>query len=236
MYEEDGEKMKYFSLLLFISAFIGCSASEIPVDVDGPSKTKDATVDTSVPVDTGPDVVLVDSGQDTGLLDGTVDSAVDSGSGETDASEPYDGSPSDADTDGSASDSGVDSGLADGSPTDDGGTNDATTDSGSSEVCEMVINCNAPETVEPRDAPVSFVSTTTCDCGAPEVKEYDCYTYNGSGRYVNKTSSCDVSYENDTLHVDDTGGVADTIVWTVEAVDCETGEVVTKECYVEVTR
>ncbi len=98
------------------------------------------------------------------------------------------------------------------------------------------IVCNAPDTIIPPDAPISFTATATDNCDASAVvTSYDCWTINGSGRRVDKTESCVVSFAGDTLTVDDSGGVGDHIEWTVEATD-GSGNTTTATCEIEVIR
>lgn len=56
---------------------------------------------------------------------------------------------------------------------------------------------------------------------APEVEVLasDCFTFTKKGRRVDKTQSCVVEFAGDTLTVTDSGGVDDTIQWTVRARD-----------------
>ena len=86
------------------------------------------------------------------------------------------------------------------------------------------IMCNTPEpaTIIPPDAPISFTATANdlCEGALPAVIEaYDCYWTNPSGKLVDKTSSCVVSFADDTLDIEDSGGVKDAVEWTVNAAD-----------------
>lgn len=97
-----------------------------------------------------------------------------------------------------------------------------------------VIECNAPPTIVPPDAPISFTATAEDACDGtliPEVTGYACFFTNPSGRLVDKRESCVVSFMGPTLTIDDSGGVRDTIQWTVTAED-EAGNVGMETCSV----
>lgn len=100
-----------------------------------------------------------------------------------------------------------------------------------------VVDCGAPETITPPDAPISFTATATDACDGSvstvEVLATDCWTVNGAGKIIDKTNSCVVSYSGDTVTIDDSGGVGDIIEWTVQATDSE-GNTTEEVCYVEV--
>lgn len=83
------------------------------------------------------------------------------------------------------------------------------------------IQCNAPATITPPDAPVSFTATATDACGpaAAQVVGYDCFTFTKKGKRIDKTGSCAVQIDGDTVTVVDSGGVGTTIEWTVETTD-----------------
>jgi fibro-slime domain-containing protein len=90
---------------------------------------------------------------------------------------------------------------------------------------DPVIDCGTPEsgTIIPPDASIDFVATVEDNCEADdvtvEITSYDCWTINGSGRRMSKLESCVVSYDGDTLTIEDSGGVGDVIEWTVVAED-----------------
>jgi hypothetical protein len=101
-----------------------------------------------------------------------------------------------------------------------------------------VVACNAPANIIPPDAPIAFTATAADNCDeAPsvEVTDYECFFYNGAGKYVNKEESCVVTFSGDTLEILDSGGVGDNIRWTVRSVDCVGNETI-KECGLEVLR
>jgi hypothetical protein len=100
------------------------------------------------------------------------------------------------------------------------------------------IACNAPATIRPPDALISFSATATdvCDTDvAARVTGYDCFTFTKKGERVSKLESCIVSFSGDTLSIHDVGGYNDHIAWTVEAVD-DTGNVGRATCEVLVKK
>jgi hypothetical protein len=80
-----------------------------------------------------------------------------------------------------------------------------------------VILCNTPDTgtITPKDAPVSFRATATdnCSTGSVEITSFNCV-----GK-KSRLESCIVRYDGDTITISDSGGVGDTISWTVSATD-----------------
>ena len=119
-----------------------------------------------------------------------------------------------------------------------------TDDSGESDSCEATVTvvdqippavfCNAPDTIVPPDAPISFKATADDNCGASvEIVEYDCSFINGSGRLVDKKESCVVQFSGDTITIQDSGGVGDHITWTILATD-DSGNTTEVECAVDV--
>ncbi len=84
------------------------------------------------------------------------------------------------------------------------------------------ISCNSPASIVPPDAPIAFTASAEDQCAGPLVPvitAYDCYKFTKKGRRVDKTSSCVVAISGDSVTVLDSGGVGDTIEWTVEADD-----------------
>ena len=101
-----------------------------------------------------------------------------------------------------------------------------------------VITCNAPATIVPPEAEISFGATATDVCDdavAAQVTSYDCFNYTKQGRRVSKLESCIVSFEGNTLTVHDVGGYGDHITWTVEAPD-DSGNVGMTTCEVVVAK
>jgi photosystem II stability/assembly factor-like uncharacterized protein len=87
-----------------------------------------------------------------------------------------------------------------------------------------MIVCNSPVTIAPPDAPVSFSAYATDNCLAETgvitgITAFDCFMPNKSGRLIDKTGSCVVSFAEDTFYVLDSGGVGDHITWDVTATD-----------------
>jgi hypothetical protein len=100
------------------------------------------------------------------------------------------------------------------------------------------IACNAPATVTPPDAPISFAATATDTCDAevvPEVLGFECFTFTKKGKRVDKGESCIVSALGDTLAIVDVGGVGDHVKWTVRATD-GSGNASEVECETQVVR
>jgi outer membrane protein assembly factor BamB len=82
------------------------------------------------------------------------------------------------------------------------------------------IEVNAPATITPPDAPISFTATATDNCSASvEITDYSCYGFTGNGKQHSKMQSCVVSVSGDTITITDSGGVGDNIVWTIVATD-----------------
>jgi hypothetical protein len=101
-----------------------------------------------------------------------------------------------------------------------------------------VIACNAPATIKPPDALISFGATATdvCDTAVTaEVIAYDCFAFTKKGRRISKLESCVVSFLGDTLAIHDIGGYGDHIQWTVRAPD-DSGNVGQTTCEVVVAK
>jgi hypothetical protein len=101
-----------------------------------------------------------------------------------------------------------------------------------------VIACNAPATLRPQNAPISFVATATDVCDAavvPQVTAYDCFAFTNKGRRIDKRESCVVSFQGNTLTIQDSGGYGDHIQWTLRAGD-ETGNVAEAVCEVLIAK
>lgn len=98
------------------------------------------------------------------------------------------------------------------------------------------IACNAPETIAPTDAPVSFKATATDVCVGElnaAILAYDCFMFTQKDKRIDKTESCQIAVEGDTITILDSGGVGDHITWTVAASD-ESGNTSEVTCEVEV--
>ncbi len=92
-----------------------------------------------------------------------------------------------------------------------------------------VIECHAPPTITPKDAPVSFTATATDNCSTVSVAitSFDCVARRG------KLESCVVTYDGNTITILDSGGVGDSISWIVRATD-ECGNTSQQSCGVRV--
>ena len=84
------------------------------------------------------------------------------------------------------------------------------------------ISGNAPATIIPPDAPISFTASASDSCTANPtvaITSYSCYAINGAGKRIDKSESCVVQINGATITILDSGGVGTHITWTVEASD-----------------
>ena len=84
------------------------------------------------------------------------------------------------------------------------------------------VQSNAPETIVPPDAPISFTATATDNGTANPVvtiTSFECWAINGAGKRIDKSESCVVSIDGATITILDSGGVGTHIDWTVTASD-----------------
>ena len=84
------------------------------------------------------------------------------------------------------------------------------------------IFCNAPPTITPPDAPLTFTVSAEDICDAAPVVAivaYDCFALTKKGKRIDKTDSCVVTFEGVDITILDSGGIDDHISWTVEAYD-----------------
>jgi hypothetical protein len=84
------------------------------------------------------------------------------------------------------------------------------------------VFCNSPSTIVPPDTAISFTATATDQCEGTliaEITGFDCFTFTKRGKRIDKTESCVVSIDGDRITIDDSGGVANNITWTVVATD-----------------
>jgi len=98
-----------------------------------------------------------------------------------------------------------------------------------------VISCNAPSTIRPPDAPLSFTATAEDVCDpqpAVSITKYDCYTFK-NGKRIDKKESCVLQFQGSTITILDSGGVNDIIEWTVQSADAS-GNTSVKTCVVNV--
>jgi hypothetical protein len=94
------------------------------------------------------------------------------------------------------------------------------------------VQANAPATITPPDAPISFKATAKDNCSASvQITDYSCYKIKKDGSQQSKMESCVVNVSGDTLTVADSGGVGDNIIWTVIATD-QSGNTATAEGHV----
>lgn len=105
------------------------------------------------------------------------------------------------------------------------------------DLARPALFCNAPATITPPNAPVSFVATASDNCGIGRVTltEYDCFKFTKKGKRIDKKDSCRVTLDGGKVTILDSGGVGDHITWTAHAVDTS-GNAVTAECGLLVTR
>jgi subtilisin-like proprotein convertase family protein len=84
-----------------------------------------------------------------------------------------------------------------------------------------VVACNAPASITPPQAPISFTASAADACGSTTiaVQSYDCFTFTNKGKRIDKRDSCVVSFSGATLTIINSGGVGDIIQWTVAAHD-----------------
>ncbi len=100
------------------------------------------------------------------------------------------------------------------------------------------VFCNAPPKITPSDAPVSFTATAQDACDATvdySITEFKCFEIKQNGKVIDKGESCVVSFNNDTITIQDSGGVNDHIQWTVHASD-DSGNETTETCEVLVVK
>jgi subtilisin family serine protease len=98
------------------------------------------------------------------------------------------------------------------------------------------VMCNAPATIVPPDAVISFTATATDACTGsltPVITGYQCYKTTKKGKVVDKSDSCVVSISGDTITIRDTGGVGSGIGWTVRATD-DSGNSAVASCRVDI--
>jgi len=98
------------------------------------------------------------------------------------------------------------------------------------------IDCHAPATITPPDAPVSFKATATDTCGAPPAVVIDnvqCFHVKPNGGLEDAWQSCRVTTQGDTITIRNTGGVNGIIRWVTRATD-GAGNVGRRTCEVNV--
>jgi hypothetical protein len=97
------------------------------------------------------------------------------------------------------------------------------------------VECNAPATISPRDAPVSFTATASDNClDSVIITGHECpFITTPLGTRVFR--DCVVSIDGATITIEDPAGVGGTVSWTVEVAD-QDGNVTTETCSVDVVR
>ena len=66
-----------------------------------------------------------------------------------------------------------------------------------------VIDCNAPSTIVPPDAPISFTATATDNGSSTScvITDPDCFTFTNKGKRIDKTESCVVEVDRATITI-----------------------------------
>ncbi len=103
------------------------------------------------------------------------------------------------------------------------------------DVSAPVIQCNAPATITPPDAPITFTATASDNCSVASVgvASFECYMFTKKGKKIDKGQSCVVTTSGASITIHDSGGVGDVIEWMVTAVD-GSGNSISQLCGVEV--
>ncbi len=98
------------------------------------------------------------------------------------------------------------------------------------------ISCNAHD-IAPRDTPISFTATgdDACDEATVQITAFDCFKFTKKGKRIDKTESCEVKLDGNTITIVDSGGVDTHITWTVLATDAS-GHSTTGLCTITVQK
>lgn len=99
------------------------------------------------------------------------------------------------------------------------------------------IACNAPATITPTQAPISFTATASDICDpspSATVTGFSCYKVGKNG-VVSKVESCVVSFKSNKITITNSGGIGDNVQWTVSARD-HSGNTSTATCVVRVVQ
>lgn len=103
------------------------------------------------------------------------------------------------------------------------------------DITPPVIACNAPVTIIPPAAPISFTATATDNCSDPgditvEIIDFDCYKFTKKGKKLDMEDNrdCQIQVNGDTITILESVGVGMHIEWTVRATD-ECGNVSSPE-------
>jgi hypothetical protein len=89
------------------------------------------------------------------------------------------------------------------------------------------IVCNDDAFITPSQAPISFTATATDKCGdaTVQITGFDCVGKKGKS----KLESCVVTFSGSTVTIHNSGGVGNTISWTVQATD-SCGNITNRTC------
>ena len=101
-----------------------------------------------------------------------------------------------------------------------------------------VISCNSPTSIRPPDAPFSFTASAIDTCASDPfvaITGYNCFSLTKKGKKIDKTNSCIVHVNGDTITIVDSGGVGDNISWTVMTND-NCGNISESTCSVNVVK
>jgi hypothetical protein len=100
------------------------------------------------------------------------------------------------------------------------------------------VFCNAPATIPPPNRPLPFTATATDVCTAsvvPEIVSYECFKFSATGAKLDKTKTCKIELDGDTIIISPPQGVGNHIAWTAQATD-GSGNVGEVRCEVEVVK
>jgi len=103
------------------------------------------------------------------------------------------------------------------------------------DVTNPVISCNSSPTIVPPDPPISFTATAddNCSVGSVAISAFSCFAVKKNGKVIDKSNSCKVSIDGDTITISHSGGVGTTIAWSVAATDGSGNESMA-DCFVQV--
>jgi hypothetical protein len=99
------------------------------------------------------------------------------------------------------------------------------------------IRCNAPETIIPPQAPISFTASAVDNCSdlSVSITDYSSVAYTKKGKLVERSGPRAISSDGATITIHRSGGVGAHIQWTATATD-SCGNVAEQVCEVEVAR
>jgi hypothetical protein len=100
----------------------------------------------------------------------------------------------------------------------------------------LEIDCNAPATIAPPDAPISFTARSSSICDDDPslvITAFECVFENSAGTKVDRRKPCIVHTDGNTIEILRSGGVKNRISWTVIAEDVA-GNVAQRQCALEV--